>query len=138
MVPSSNISYGILKYLKKEIPNQSEKLIRFNYLGDFDNSFQNDNFIIADLDTGNNISIKNALTSVLDINALIVNRKLTITFDYEKQKYKENYIENLSETYMRELDKIIKHCEHKEDSEFTPSDFDSVEISQGELDNLFD
>ena len=35
-------------------------------------------------------------------------------------------------------DKIIKHCDHKEDSEFTPSDFDSVEISQGEPDNLFD
>jgi hypothetical protein len=35
------------------------------------------------------------------------------------------------------LQEIIDHCSNKEGIEFTPSDFDSVDLLQEEIDNIF-
>ena len=41
-------------------------------------------------------------------------------------------------SYIDEIQKFIDWCSGKEDKEFTPSDFSDVDISQEDLDALFD
>lgn len=68
---------------------------------------------------------------------MVVNNKLTVFFSYEKRYYNHNSINQLMDNYFEELEKLIDHCINKKDVELTPSDFDSVNLSQSQLDSLF-
>ncbi len=136
-IPDNDISYGILKYSKREIKSNNVKLIRFNYLGDFDNNFSNDYFGIADFDTGSDVSKNNSLSSLLDINCLVVNNVFKISITFENSMFFYSDIEQLIDDYLAELEKLINHCIVKDEIEFTPSDFDTIDLSQDELNLLF-
>ncbi|GKX65195.1 amino acid adenylation domain-containing protein [Inconstantimicrobium mannanitabidum] len=137
-IPNKGFNYSILKFLKKELKEQASKYVRFNYLGDFDNIIDKEKFGISDVKFGLSSDNRNSLTALIDIVAIIVNKKLKITVEYSKNRFKDETIEKFIESYVETLNLILDKCSNKTVKEFTPSDFDAADISQEDLDALFE
>lgn len=136
-IPNKGFNYSILKFLNKELKEQEKKYVRFNYLGDFDSLIDKEKLNILDIEFGLYSDKKNELTALIDIAAIIVNKKLKITIEYSKNRFKDETLEKFIENYIETLELISDNCSKKDLKEFTPSDFDAVNISQEDLDSLF-
>lgn len=136
-IPNKGFDYSVIKYLKQHLSKTNKKAVRLNYLGDFDNILEGINYKLCNIETGADIGLKNNLTSVLDINSMIVDKELKIGITYSKNMFKEETIQAFAYDYVEKLKDILDCCSKKEDKELTPSDFDEVEISQDDLDSLF-
>ncbi len=137
-IPYNGVGFGVLKYLCKKIDDSKRKYIRFNFLGDFsDEIFHNNLFSFAQADTGLEISKENCLSSLMEINALIIDNILKITLTYSSRKFQEQSITEFMNKYVKHIRNIVKHCCKNDEVILTPSDFDMVDLSQRELDSLF-
>lgn len=79
----------------------------------------------------------NSLTYIIDLNCLVVSGKLMVLLTYSKNKFFEYTIQKFLNKFISNLETIINHCCDKESVEFTPSDFDTVDLTIEELDSLF-
>ncbi|MGE7623526.1 amino acid adenylation domain-containing protein [Viridibacillus sp. NPDC096237] len=136
-IPNKGFHYGILQYLKKEFTSETQKGVRFNYLGNFDNSLNSDVFQLSPIDCGVNIGYDNHLTAMLDITAMIVNQNFRMEITYSQNKYHSETMQRFLNNYMETIKEIVKFCADKNEKEFTPSDF-NLDLSQDDLDSLFD
>ena len=137
-IPNKGIGYGVLRYLT---PNTAFNLIpqiTFNYLGQFDDTFSNENMKLSTLSSGYDVSLENSKESILDVSGMIVNSKLKMDFMYNPKISDEAVINGLKEEFKTNLLAIMNHCLEKEESEMTVSDFDSKDISEDELDDIMD
>lgn len=142
-VPAKGIGYGILRYItNKELLGELEfKLkpqISFNYLGQFDEDIPEYVFEISNLSPGNNIAEENEHIYAIDINGMIKNKKLAISFNFDANMVKRETMHKFVEDYKRNLLDIIKHCTNKKESEVTPSDLGSNLVDIDELDEFMD
>lgn len=136
-IPNKGFNYSVLKFLNNEFKEES-KHVRFNYLGDFNNIIDKEKFNLSNIEFGLESDKDNSLTALIDIAAMIVNKKLKITVEYSRSRFKDETMEKFVETYIETLNLILDKCSNKDFKEFTPSDFDAVDISQEDLDALFD
>ncbi|MCK4258363.1 MAG: amino acid adenylation domain-containing protein [Halanaerobiales bacterium] len=141
-IPNKGIGYGILKYLtpdEKKVGLQFniQPEISFNYLGEFDQTV-NDLFTFSNISMGNLVSPERERKTSLNINGMIVEEKLTISFTYNKYEYEKESIEKLIDCYKSNLLKIVEHCIGKDEKEVTPSDLGDNEVSIEELDEIKD
>ncbi|MFP3802943.1 hypothetical protein, partial [Paraburkholderia sp. SIMBA_027] len=84
---NKGIGFGILKYMQNEVSWQGIKpQIKFNYLGQFDESIDNEVFEISKLSPGDSISLESERLFEIDISGIISNHKLSITFAYNNEK----------------------------------------------------
>ena len=137
-IPNKGFNYGILSFLNKELEISDNKYIRFNYLGSFDSVINNQNIDISSMKFGLDSHKDNELTSLMDINAININNGLKIELTYSKNEFKDFTIEKFLDRYIENLNLILDTCMEIDNKEFTPSDFDVAEISQDDLDSLFD
>lgn len=137
-IPDNGISYGILKYWKNKWPDQKKKYIRFNYLGDFDNIINDRYLNITGIEFGLKSGEKNLLTALIDISVIIVNHKLKISMEYSRNVFKDETVRCFINNYVSVLKIMLAECTRKEYREYTPSDFDVTDITQADLDALFD
>ncbi|NSB66306.1 non-ribosomal peptide synthetase [Clostridium saccharobutylicum] len=141
-VPNKGIGYGILKYLtdgssKKGIEFNKKAEICFNYLGQFDIQEDTEMFSISSLSTGESISEKLEKEFAIEINGKVLEGKLALDINYNKNEYYEETINTFAENYIRNLENILDHCVDKDTVELTPSDFGDEDIlSIEELDNI--
>jgi len=136
-VPKNGIGYGLLRYLNRSIDHDQPKSIRFNYLGEFVQEHGDTYVTLLPDQFEHNVSEDNQLTCLLDINSYVINNRLQIRLTYSRNQFHDSTMERFQTLYLRYLKKVIEHCSNKETKEFTPSDFDTVDISQEELDSLF-
>lgn len=137
-IPNKGFNYSILKFLNKKLEGHKTKYVRFNYLGDFDNIVDKEGLDISDIEFNLCSDKKNPLTAIIDITAIIVSKKLKITVEYSKNRFNDETIEKFFESYIETINLILDKCLSKRYKEFTPSDFDVADISQEDLDALFD
>ncbi|WP_068774886.1 non-ribosomal peptide synthetase [Paenibacillus sp. FJAT-26967] len=136
-IPNNGIGFGVLQHISGVFPDYGKhKLVRFNYLGDFDAVMNNSWFSYANEDSGADSSPANQMTSLLDVNALVVNRQLSLTISYSRNRFKDETVVGFLSAYVTRLQAILQHCCEKDDTEYTPSDFETIELSQDELDSL--
>jgi non-ribosomal peptide synthase protein (TIGR01720 family) len=57
---------------------------------------------------------------------------------YNQQFHQETTIKTLAQDFMTALETLITHCQSLKIKEYTPSDFPDTELTQKELDDLFD
>jgi non-ribosomal peptide synthase protein (TIGR01720 family) len=131
-VPHDGIGYGLLR-------QQGEELVQgqivFNYLGQFGQTVQQDEgFRFAQERSGRYHSLTGTREHLIDINGLIVNGQLGLTFSYSSEQYREDTIQTLAERYKYYLEHLIEHCQNHYG--YTPSDFPLVKLSQSQLDTL--
>ncbi|GAA4279092.1 non-ribosomal peptide synthetase [Aquimarina mytili] len=138
-VPNNGLGYGISKYMRETELTSNEKLseLRFNYLGQFDQELTNDLFEFSQVFHGSEVGLENILTTKLEINAMVVQEKLQISANYNSKFHKNETISRFLESFLTKLSFIINHTKDQKDIHFTPSDFESVDLEQGELDSLF-
>ncbi|WP_255298240.1 amino acid adenylation domain-containing protein [Brevibacillus dissolubilis] len=135
-VPQKGIGYGILRYLSKTITHDAQGLVRFNYLGD--SNIGNDWLSLSPLQHGAESSSVNHLTALIDIQAMITDNVLTVQLIYSSRKFASSTMNRILAAFMQNIEKMVNHCCGREETDFTPSDFDTVDLSQDDLDALFD
>jgi amino acid adenylation domain-containing protein/non-ribosomal peptide synthase protein (TIGR01720 family) len=137
-IPRKGIGFGMLDRLSAErIDVNGDKRIRFNYLGDFDAAFNNSLFAWSNESSGSDRSADQRLTSLLDINVMVVERKLNVSVIFGSRTFKANTAERFIHQYVTHLRSVIRHCCDRDGVEYTPSDFDTIAISQEALDGLY-
>lgn len=136
-IPNKGVHYGILRYICKNIKEDDKKIIRFNYLGEFDTSLKDSLFKIAKENSGADCSKKNHMTYLMEIVAICIEGKLNISITYSKNKFSEASMQSFINEYVLKIKDVIAYCCNKDYKEFTPSDFDTAELSQEDLDSLF-
>ena len=139
-VPQNGVGYGILKYLTDEDNEIDERMteLRFNYLGRFDKESDNDIFSYSHLTTGSESCLTNTMTARLEINCMVINDMFEIEIFYNEKAYKEETMSGFRDRYLRNLENIISYTVGSDDVYFTPSDFETLDMNQEELDSLFE
>ena len=136
-IPNKGFNFGVLKYLKNEFNESNYRFIRLNYLGNYDLSLKDKAFQLVDIDSGLDINKNNALSAIFDINAVILDSKLTIKINFSKNKFLEPTVQNFLDMCIERLSEIIALSNAESYKKFTPSDFSATDISQDDLDSLF-
>jgi non-ribosomal peptide synthase protein (TIGR01720 family) len=139
-IPNKGIGYGIGKYL---LPSQKtglaeqEKMpdICFNYLGEFREQTAGE-FELSTMPVGEAISHRNQSVFALEMNCVVVKGQLRENITYRGPYPAE--IQNLVQKHHNYLQQIILHCMEKEETDWTPSDFDAKELTFEELETVFE
>ncbi|KZS47034.1 hypothetical protein AWU65_14425 [Paenibacillus glucanolyticus] len=129
-VPAKGIGYGIIKYLSDDHLWETEPEISFNYLGQFDEP-SNENL------GGMEIAPENHSQHILDINGLVEEGKLKLSFTYNSYVFRSSTMQSLVDNYKAYLKAIIAHCKEKKETQRTPSDFGMKELSIEDLEEAF-
>ncbi|MCT2347609.1 condensation domain-containing protein, partial [Niallia taxi] len=133
-VPNKGIGYGILKYMESGEKWQGvNPKVKFNYLGQFDESINNHLFEISKLSTGDSISLDSERLYEIDISGIVSNHELSINFSYNSEKYHEHTMNNLASAFKHQLLSIIDHCMSLQRPETTPSDYTDSAMTFDEL-----
>ncbi|MCM3670700.1 amino acid adenylation domain-containing protein [Mesobacillus maritimus] len=144
-IPNKGIGYGILRYLKNSGLGLKDPVINFNYLGQFSDSNDHAVFEIKKLklgdprsipELGRTISDETERKFYLNIEGEVMNGKLVFSFGYNQKQYHFETMERLTTYFKEQLIQLIQHCLTKEDSEFTPSDYQYTNLSLEELDSI--
>lgn len=142
-VPNKGISYGVLRYIKKETNLVEESLefnlqpeISLNYLGQFGNDINNEMFELSDISTGSEIGPDFERQYSIDIIGMVVEDRLVIEFIYNNKQFKQETINRLAGGYKKNLLKVITHCCEKGSSENTPTDFMYNKLSLKQFDDI--
>jgi len=136
-IPNKGIGFGILSYLMKIIEIPDYKQIMFNYLGDLDNLFFQGYFKLSEKYSGEDISMDNSLNYAMEINSMYINNKFVFKVFYDEAMISDTYMNNFIKIYINKIQSIVEYCDNT-DIKFTPSDFALADLSQEELDILFE
>lgn len=142
-VPDRGIGFGLLRYLNpdKRIQAATRALqpaeVLFNYLGRTDRVFSNANrWRQAEEPTGPDYDSRTPRDHLLELNCIVDQDRLRITWTYNHRRFRRETIQNLDQSFRRALAAIIEHCRFSRG--FTPSDFPLARFSQAELDQLIE
>ncbi|WP_211234360.1 non-ribosomal peptide synthase/polyketide synthase, partial [Paenibacillus taiwanensis] len=141
-VPNNGIGYGICRYMTQDAVPQEEWItapeISFNYLGQFDQDFQQNGLTMSTYSTGRDISGEQARPYLLDINGMIADGVLKFDISYGSTQYNRDTINRLAALFDESLQEVIAHCTAKEETELTPSDITLQHISLHELERMIE
>lgn len=129
-IPSKGFNYSVIKYLKQELKDTEDNLIRFNYLGDFDNIIRDKSLGTVNIQCGLDTDGKNRLTSLLDITAMIVNKKLRLGITYGSNSFNRVTIENFIHIYKGILEEYLGFSSNKNNYEVNYPVVDMVAVSR--------
>ena len=140
-VPDKGLGYGVARYmgserLRRAFAGRPEPRITFNYLGQFDASFDAEALLRPAREHGGAGQASSAPRSNwLTVNGQVYEGELRLSVGYSRAMYRRETIERLVSAYQRELEAVIQHCTSGA-SGVTPSDFPLAGLSQAELDRL--
>ncbi|NQZ08155.1 MAG: amino acid adenylation domain-containing protein [Algicola sp.] len=135
-IPNRGIGYGILKYLAKDEALQSAPpaQILFNYLGQFDDTFNNDNYLKpATESTGQTVSSRRQPQHALSFNAMVKNGQLGFDLSFEGGQFSADSMVKLTGHIHDALCNVVAHCLEPNAGCLTPSDFPLAALSQTQL-----
>jgi amino acid adenylation domain-containing protein/non-ribosomal peptide synthase protein (TIGR01720 family) len=108
-IPNEGIGYGLLTYLRgKSLPKGN---ILFNYLGQFEQNAQEGLFSFANETTYSPVSHKGERDHLIEINGMVSQGQLHLTWSFSQDCYHSNTIESLANHYKRHLNNLIQHCQ---------------------------
>ncbi|WP_258191652.1 non-ribosomal peptide synthase/polyketide synthase, partial [Pseudomonas fluorescens] len=144
-VPDKGIGYGALRYLGDEHTRQllgelAQPRITFNYLGQFDGSFEDDTaqafFTPTNEGAGADQSEHAQLGNWLEINGQVFGGELNLNWSFSREMFSEATVQRLADEYAAELKALIEHCCLAINQGVTPSDFPLAGLTQEQLDTL--
>jgi non-ribosomal peptide synthase protein (TIGR01720 family) len=139
-VPNNGIGYGIMKYMTADGQAMETKRaeIRFNYLGQFDREVENPLFSFCRERSGSDVALENHMTAVIEIDAMILSGEFSADIKYNKEVFNEAAISSFGDNYIKNLEMLLEHIRNEDNVHFTPSDFDTVDLSEDDLAALFE
>uniref|UniRef100_UPI003F606BA9 amino acid adenylation domain-containing protein n=1 Tax=Pseudomonas sp. LRF_L74 TaxID=3369422 RepID=UPI003F606BA9 len=145
-IPNKGIGFGALRYLSDEASQQTlaelpVPRITFNYLGQFDSSFEGEAEEAAFLapaneSSGTSQSEEAPLGNWLSINGQVYSGELSLSWSFSREMFDETTVQKLASEYAEELKALIEHCSNEATSGLTPSDVPLARLSQEQLDAL--
>ncbi|MGY4490642.1 amino acid adenylation domain-containing protein [Pseudomonas sp. TE3610] len=139
-VPDKGMGYGVLRYLSGEasvLAALPQPRITFNYLGQFDASFQADAaWLPASEPRGSDVDALAPLTSDLGIDGQVYDGCLSLTWTFSAERFHVDTIQALADAFTDELTELVEHCLCVGEAGVTPSDFTQRDLGQDELEAL--
>ncbi|KRP71474.1 peptide synthase [Pseudomonas paralactis] len=144
-IPDKGLGFGALRFLgpapvREVLARLPQPRITFNYLGQFDTSFegaQEQGFFAPSGDAaGADQSPEASLGNWLEINGQVYGGELNLTWSFSQDMFEPQSIQALADAYSDELKALIEHCCQPESVGATPSDFPLAHLSQAQLDGL--
>ncbi|OAE15932.1 hypothetical protein A2T76_14750 [Pseudomonas brenneri] len=143
-IPKKGLGYGVLREMGDKTVQQTlsglpQPRITFNYLGQFDASFdaaQGALFAPCGESAGAEQHPDAPLANWLSINSQVYGGELSVSWLYSSQMFDEQTIERLADDYILELTALIEHCCQPDNQGTTPSDFPLAGLNQRQLDAL--
>lgn len=119
-IPNKGVGYGaLIGFETQQLPK-----ITFNYLGQFNNQIDLDEWYITHENSGATISNSNIEPNVIAINAAVVNNKFEVYF---KSRLDQTQTDFLASQYINHLKKIINILLSDNIEEYTMSDYHDFE-----------
>ncbi len=139
-VADYGIGYGILKYINRPVSETAEPpaSIRFNYLGQFGREFNNDLFSFDERFTGLFTHPDNAVTALLDCNAMVMNGELLVEFNYHSKAHKASTIHRLQASFINHIERMLQYHNGEEGFLFATPGFNTAGLNETELDTIFE
>ncbi|MBT2261831.1 MULTISPECIES: non-ribosomal peptide synthetase [Bacillus] len=137
-VPNKGAEYGLLSLINRQLPDHSAPQLRFNYLGEIDQVLkQSSDYEMSYFTSGIDSSLDNPLTTVIDMVATIKGGQLIFHLSFSEKQLCETDMMQLLQEIEQQIERMVQHCLEQEGIEFTPSDFETVDMSLEEMDSLF-
>jgi thioester reductase-like protein/non-ribosomal peptide synthase protein (TIGR01720 family) len=138
-IPNRGIGYGVLRYLSDERakslqlhPPKAE--IRFNYLGQSDQVFQESSlFKPAQESCGVRRSLRGNRSYLLDINGIVADGQLRLDWTYSKAVHRQATIESVAGSFMDALRELINCCQSLEAKGYAPSNLPEAPTPTGKV-----
>ncbi|PMU83333.1 non-ribosomal peptide synthetase [Pseudomonas sp. GP01-A5] len=144
LIPDKGVGFGALRFLGDEASRSALQAlpvprITFNYLGQFDASFDKEQgalFSPASESAGEEQSAMAPLGNWLSLNGRVFDGALSLGWTFSHQQFEQTTIQQLADDYAVELALLIGHCCDPANHGMTPSDFPLASFTQPQLDNL--
>ncbi|NNA89636.1 non-ribosomal peptide synthetase [Pseudomonas gessardii] len=141
-VPHKGLGYGVLRYLADSTCRQAmaalpSASITFNYLGQFDQSFDSQAlFHPLETSAGPAHDPDAPLPNALSVDSQVYGGELVLRWTFSRERHERQTISELADAYLDELHSLIAHCLHDDAGGLTPSDFPLAHLTQAQLDAL--
>lgn len=135
-VPDKGAGYGILRYINKELTNQDEPQVLFNYLGQVEDENAQSGFTLATEYAGHNTNLQEKILYPIVVTAMILNGRLKVNCRYDVSTVKASVASDISDSLQRSLNKIITHCRLRNTTQITPSDLVAPVATMEQLENI--
>ncbi|MCP8466330.1 amino acid adenylation domain-containing protein [Pseudomonas sp. ZM23] len=115
-VPDKGIGYGALRYLgdsalRRQLAARAEPRVTFNYLGQFDQSFDDKAlFVPLQEKPGDTYAASTPMNNWLEIVGQVYDGELTLRCMFSRRVFRPSRIEALMAKLRTELDGVIGHC----------------------------
>ena len=144
-VPRHGVGFGVLSQLcaddavRRELAALPRSELCFNYLGQVDHTLGPDApFALVDAVTGPGSSLRGHRAHLIDINAMVTNGRLGVTWIYSGRAHRRATIARQADAFLAQVRTLLAHCVSPDAGGPTPSDFTNVRLDARELDALLD
>jgi amino acid adenylation domain-containing protein/non-ribosomal peptide synthase protein (TIGR01720 family) len=142
-VPDRGAGYGVLRYLASDraiveaLRQQPAPQVLFNYFGQAGKQLAPGlNWTLTPGFVGGEISARNARAHLIEINALVSEGCLSVTWTFSDRIHDRATIEDLAVRYEQALRALVDAAQTTPTTQFTPSDFPAAGLDQKSLDAL--
>ncbi|UVL27796.1 non-ribosomal peptide synthetase [Pseudomonas donghuensis] len=142
-IPNKGLDFGVLHaYGSAEQRQALARLptprITFNYLGQFDASFDDPHALFAPASeaSGAEQGDQAPLGNWLSINGQVYGGELTLDWTFSQAMFAPATVQRLADALSQQLVQLVEHCLAPGNGAVTPSDFPLAALSQAQLDRL--
>ncbi|AVD82427.1 non-ribosomal peptide synthetase [Pseudomonas sp. SWI6] len=141
-VPAKGLGFGVLRYLGAQpgcdvLATLPQPRVTFNYLGQFDASFDADALLLpARESAGAELSEDAPLGNWLEVEGQVYDGELEMRWTFSGEQFDTATIDRVAADFDRQLRAVVEHCCQPEVMGLTPSDFPLANIDQAQLDAL--
>lgn len=141
-VPHKGLGYGVLRYLADDASRAAMQAlpsapVTFNYLGQFDQSFDGDAlFRPLEESAGDAHDPQAPLPNELSVDSQVYGGELVLRWTFSAERYQAAAIQTLAQAYVTQLETLVAHCLAEGSGGLTPSDFPLASLDQAQLDAL--
>jgi len=144
-IPNRGLGYGVLRYLCSD-RGISQKLqalpqaeVSFNYLGQFDQLLSTASlFRPAKESIDSTRSQQDNRRYLIEVEGMVVGGQLRVNWTYSQTLHHPDTVESLAQGMEAVLRSLITHGQSGEVDRYTPLDFPEAELTQAELDKVFE
>ncbi|RKH23190.1 amino acid adenylation domain-containing protein, partial [Corallococcus sp. CA031C] len=128
-LPNKGLGYGLLRYLgdgaeAAKLKAASPAQVAFNYLGQFDAMAAGESmFGLAKEPAGPGQGQGGLRTALLELNGLVINGRLELSWTYSANVHERSTVEALAESFLGALRSLIAQRESDDAKRYTPADF---------------
>ncbi|AEV61857.1 non-ribosomal peptide synthetase [Pseudomonas ogarae] len=143
-IPNKGIGFGALAHLGDDLARETlqalaKPQLTFNYLGQFDGSFDaaaDALFVPTTERGGEEVNLQGPLGSPLALDGQVFGGELDLSWTFSGDLFNTATIQRLADDYVQELTALIGHCCDSHSGGVTPSDFPLARLTQAQLDAL--